>query len=237
MAEKDNLIRWGVPYAFIIFSTPYKLPFILTAGFGGYTSYTKMGNDSLNKLDSFFRRHLLIASFICLSILIHILTLPIHIKLLIEQLKQSLLTVIATLIYLSVLNIIPILFISLFLYLSISFERTPKPSLTLRQTFFISLISNFIIIFFLYSIFWAFIAEATPIYYYLILGATSFVYSFLFASFFSWFGNTPNYITIFRYKIDIGKYDSAAIVLFFNLLVNTLMCLFSWAHILLHISM
>jgi hypothetical protein len=76
-----------------------------------------------------------------------------------------------------------------------------------------------------------------PINAFLIIGATSFVYSLFFASFFSWFGNVPSYIIIFRYRIDIGKYDSAAIVIFLNLLANTLMCLFSWAHIILHIRM
>jgi hypothetical protein len=87
------------------------------------------------------------------------------------------------------------------------------------------------------SIFLGVMTGNVPINAFLIIGATSFVYSFLFASFFSWFGNVPSYIILFRYKIDIGKYDSAAIVIFLNLLVNTLMCLFSWAHIILHISM
>jgi len=178
-----------------------------------------------------------LASFICLSILIHILTLPIHIESLIEELKKSLFDFVTSVILLSILNIIPIFLISLFLFLSISFKYTSEPSLTLRQSFYISLISNFVFISFLNIVFLLVMAGYTPITSFIIIGAASFAYSFLFASFFSWFGNVPSYIILFRYKIDIGKYDSAAIVIFLNLFVNTLMCLFSYAHIILHFSM
>ena len=196
-----------------------------------------MGNGTLNKLDSFFRRHLLIASFICLSILIHILTLPIHIESYVEVIKKSFFEFIFQIIFLSILNIFPILFISLFLCFSVSFKYTSEPSLTLRQSFYISLISNFVFFFFLNIVFILLKADVAPITSFLIISATSFIYSLLFAIFFSWFGNVPSYIIIFRYKIDIGKYDSAAIVIFLNLLVTTLMCLFSFAHIILHFRM
>ena len=196
-----------------------------------------MGNDTLKKIDSFFRRHLLFASFICLSILIHILTLPIHAGGYIEILKESFLWFIPQIIFLSLLNSLPIFIISLILCLSISFEYTPKPSLTLRQTFYLSLISNFIFISLLGCILVSVMGGNVPIAGFLIIVAVSFVYSLGFASFITWFGNAPSYLILFKYKLDIGKYDSAAIIILLNLLVNTLMCILSWANIILHFRM
>jgi hypothetical protein len=200
-----------------------------------------MKYNAINKIDLYLRRHMLLASIICLTILIHVLTLPIHIDKFLDQERESIFNVVASYFYLTILNAIPILLISFLLYISLNFQYSSESNLTLRQVFYFSLFSNFILINLMYFVFFLFLGggeiDASLIRYLIIVILTACTYSLLFSAFFSWFGNVPNYIIVFRYKIIFTKFDSIAMIFFLNCLVNTPMCLFSFAHIILHFRM
>jgi hypothetical protein len=200
-----------------------------------------MNYSVINKIDLFLRRHLLMASFICLTILIHVLTLPIHIEYFLDQVKESFFNVVTSYFFLTILNAIPVFLFSFLLYLSTRFEYSSEPNLTLRQTFSISLFSNSILISFMYFLFFLFLGRGeigvTLIRYLIFIILTACVYSLIFSAFFSWFGNVPNSILVFKYKFIFSKFDSVVMIILLNCLVNTLMCLFSFAHIILHFRM
>jgi amino acid permease len=101
---------------------------------------------AINKIDLYLRRHMLFASFICLIILIHVLTLPIHIDEFLDQVKESFFNVVASFFFLTILNAIPIFLFSFLLHISMNFQYSSEPNLTFRHTFYISLFSNFILI-------------------------------------------------------------------------------------------
>jgi hypothetical protein len=199
-----------------------------------------MKYNAINKIDLFLRRHMLLASFVCLTILIHVLTLPIHIEEILDQERGFFFDVVVTYFFLTILNAIPILLLSFFLYKSMNFKYSSEPNLTLRKTFYISLFSNFILINLMYFVFFLLLGggeiDTSLIRYLIYVILTACAYSLLFAAFFSWFGDVPNYIIVFKTRIIFNKFDSVVMIIFLNCLVNILMCLFSFAHIILHFS-
>ena len=161
-----------------------------------------MQNNILKKIDLFLRRHLIFASFIFLSLLIHVLTLPIHIESLLEQAKKSFFILVVSLFPITILNSIPIFLFSLFLYIFIDFDFSSEPPLTARQVFLISLFSSLILTSTLFIIFFSYLGgfNIRPIQTMLSIIASSSIYSLLFAAFISWYGNVPHYISFFKYK-------------------------------------
>lgn len=152
-----------------------------------------MKSNILKKIDEFTRRHLLLCSFLCLIILSVVLNfymgyaLPTS-SLLPKVIERIIDLVVPSIIRTLFIGTIPIFVVSILLYHFLKKKTHTVPKLTYYKRFFLSFIPTLaIILFFSIRIAqYASTSYANPPYPYQLAILTSFVYSVIFAAFFSW---------------------------------------------------
>jgi hypothetical protein len=156
-----------------------------------------MKSNAAKKIDDFARRHLFLSSFVCLMILSVIFNFYMGYALPISSLLPSVAERLINLIMPSLIgtfffSTIPILVVSSILFYFLKKKAPVIPDLNYSKKFSLSFIPTLaIILFFLIRIAqYASSSYANPPYLYHFAIITSFVYSIIFAAFFSWLTNT-----------------------------------------------
>jgi hypothetical protein len=156
-----------------------------------------MKSDIFKKIDDFARHHLFLSSFLCLISLSVVLNFYMGYALPISSLLPNVIERLINLIVPSIigtffLGSIPILVISGLLLYFLEKKTPVIPNLNYSKKFFLSFMPTLsIILFFLIRIAqYASSSYANPPYPYHFAILTSFVYSVIFATFFSWLTNT-----------------------------------------------